>query len=199
MCWLLLAAINLINTTKISYYLHIESASNHSSHHSHSHSYYSPVQPLVQQQQNNIVTVNEQIKINVHSHTHTHAPQLANPLPPLITDIVIPMNQQNYNVLLQQMYPQYNSNTYNNNPYSRGNYQTPVQGIVLYNIYLCMFCTVLLKYAMHGLLILILIFIDDINDIYGNPLAAPFSMFNYSFIFINVAEICTLFFLYILD
>ncbi len=94
---------------------HIESASNHWSHHSihnnnNSHS--------------NIVTVNKRI----------NAPQLANPLPPLKTDIVIPMDQQNYNVLLQQMYPQYNHTQYQTNPYSRHNYnqQTHMQGIVVF-------------------------------------------------------------------
>ncbi len=89
-------------------------------------------------------------------------PQLANPLPPLKTDIVIPMDQNNYNALLSQMYPQYTSNTYvNNNPCSRHNYQPPVQGIYIF-IHLClyvlhyvlyMFCTVF------GSQIVILVFI----------------------------------------
>eukprot|EP01083_Nonionella_stella_P145814 457726_1 len=126
---------------------HIESASNHSSHHSHPshhshHSHHSHEHGHIQQLQptNQIVTVNKMVNNNVP------VPQLANPLPPLKTDIVIPMDQNNYYALLSQMNPQYTSNTYvNNNPYSRHNYQPPVQ--------------------------------DDINDIYGNPMAAPFNIY----------------------
>ncbi len=47
----------------------------------------------------------------VLNNNNVNAPQLPNTLP-FKTDIVIPMDQQNYNVLLSQMYPQYNQQTH---------------------------------------------------------------------------------------
>eukprot|EP01084_Bolivina_argentea_P238155 400114_1 len=75
----------------------IESASNHTSHSSHSP--HSPQKNVIQKRH---------IQPKLPSSA-VPVPQLANPLPPkpqqLTEGIVIPMDQQNYNALLQHMYP----------------------------------------------------------------------------------------------
>lgn len=125
---------------------HIESASNHSSHHSHRSSHHSHVShhsqhsPHAQLQPGAMMPIKQIVNSGKLQASAVPAPQLANPLPKALNEgIVIPMDQQNYNALLQQMYPQHptffnpsvdQGNRYNaapqaSNPYSRTNYTSP--------------------------------------------------------------------------